>query len=208
MKNDLEPKRLVIDVAAPCVAWRREVPGIARLARETARAALADAGIAAAEVSLVLSDDATVRALNRRWRGHDTPTNVLSFASGESRMLGDVVLAFETVSREAIAQGKPLAHHVRHLIVHGVLHLLGQDHERDREATRMENRERRILDTFKIPDPYSPSPLEGEGWGGGSTRLRSNRIATARAASPPPLTLPLKGGGAKKYSGARRNRHD
>ena len=69
-------------------------------------------------------------------------------------LLGDVVLAFETVSREAAAQGKPLVHHVRHLIVHGVLHLLGHDHERDRDARRMETLERHILAGFGVPDPY------------------------------------------------------
>jgi probable rRNA maturation factor len=152
---------IVVDVAISCPAWRRELPGIVRLARETVRAVLTDAGCGAAEVSLMLSDDAAVRTLNRRWRGKDAPTNVLSFPAGDDavpgapRLLGDVVLAFETVAREAEAQAKPLTHHVRHLIVHGVLHLLGHDHERGREATRMENRERRILEAFGVPDPYA-----------------------------------------------------
>jgi probable rRNA maturation factor len=163
MKDDPETKpRLVIDVAMPCAVWRRELPGIARLVRETARRALsvADAECGAAEVSLVLSDDAAVRTLNARWRGKDAPTNVLSFpadgnrAPGVPRLLGDVVLAFETVAREAAAQNKPLAHHVRHLIVHGVLHLLGHDHDRERDAKRMETLERRILKGFGVPDPY------------------------------------------------------
>jgi probable rRNA maturation factor len=157
---------LVIDVAIPCADWRRTVPGIARLARETVRAALADAMPDDTEVSVVLSDDAGVQELNRRWRGQDAPTNVLSFATGEAHMLGDIVLAFETVAREAADQDKPFAHHLRHLIVHGVLHLLGHDHERGRDATLMENRERRILKGFNIPDPYrifTPSPLEGGG---------------------------------------------
>jgi probable rRNA maturation factor len=162
MKDDPDPNRhLVIDVGMPCGAWRRKLPGIARLARETVQAALAEAALGdMVEVSLVLSGDAEIRALNRRWRGQDAPTNVLSFpaggaaAPGAPRMLGDVVLAFETVSREAAAQGKPLADHVRHLIVHGVLHLLGHDHERDRDARRMETLERRILAGFGVPDPY------------------------------------------------------
>jgi probable rRNA maturation factor len=163
MKDDLATKsRLVIDVAMPCAAWRRALPGIVRLARETARAAVAAADVAsgAAEMSLVLSDDAGIRVLNARWRGRDAATNVLSFpagghdVAGAPRLLGDIVLAFETISREASAQRKPLAHHVRHLIVHGVLHLLGHDHERAREAERMESLERRILAGFGIPDPY------------------------------------------------------
>jgi probable rRNA maturation factor len=108
----------------------------------------------------VLSDDAAMRALNARWRGKDAPTNVLSFAAsddlapGMPRLLGDVVLAFETVSREALAEGKPLADHTRHLIVHGVLHLLGHDHERASDAKRMESLERGILAGFGVPDPY------------------------------------------------------
>jgi probable rRNA maturation factor len=154
MKDAPVANTLVIDVAMPCAAWRKHVPGISWLARETVQAALADAALGDAEISLVLSDDDAVRMLNKRWRGKDAPTNVLSFATGEKRMLGDVVLAFETVSREAKEQGKPLAHHVRHLIVHGVLHLLGHDHECERDATRMENRERRILKGFGIADPY------------------------------------------------------
>ena len=171
---------LVIDVAMPCAAWRQALPGVARLVRDTARAALAaaDDEPTPAELSVVLSDDAAVRILNARWRGKDAPTNVLSFPAGGAdvagapRLLGDVVLAFETMAREAAAQGKPLAHHVRHLIAHGVLHLLGFDHERARDATRMENLERRILDGFGIPDPYQITlpPLEGEGRGGGRPR--------------------------------------
>jgi probable rRNA maturation factor len=153
----------VVDVAISCPGWRKQIRGIVRLARETVRAALDDAGITEAEISLVLSDDAAVQALNRRWRGQDKPTNVLSFATGDVPHLGDIVLAFETLAREAVEQGKPLAHHLRHLIVHGVLHLLGHDHEAVRDAARMEKRERRILARFAIPDPYecSPSALGG-----------------------------------------------
>ncbi len=152
---------MVIDVAMPCPTWRRRVPGIVRLARETVTAVLTDSGFAAGEVSLVFSNDAAVRSLNRRWRRKDAPTNVLSFPTREPRMLGDVVMAFETVAREAKEQGKPLAHHLRHLIVHGVLHLLGHDHDRERDATRMENRERRILRRFDIPDPYNVTGVHG-----------------------------------------------
>jgi probable rRNA maturation factor len=158
-------EQITIDIAISCGSWRRRIPGVVRLVRETVRAALDDSGVADAEISLVLTDDAVMQALNRRWRNKDAPTNVLSFASGEPRLLGDIVLAFETVAREALEHGKPLAHHLRHLVVHGVLHLLGYDHERPRDAVRMENRERRILRTFEIPDPYKiiPSPLKSEG---------------------------------------------
>jgi probable rRNA maturation factor len=154
MKDAPAANTVVIDVAIPCAAWRRELPGAARLARETARAVLVDAGVGAVEVCLVLSDDDEMRQLNRRWRGKDAPTNVLSFPTGETRMLGDVVLAFETVVREAEEGDRPFVHHFRHLIVHGVLHLLGYDHEAESDAVRMENHERRILTEFGVPDPY------------------------------------------------------
>jgi probable rRNA maturation factor len=164
MKDDPDPKqRLVIDVAIRSPRWRRRVPGIERLARDAARAAIGASGVTvgAAELSLVLDDDDAVRELNRRWRGRDGPTNVLSFpagrdgpASGAPRMLGDVVLGFATVAREAEAQGKTLADHARHLIVHGVLHLLGHDHERRAAARRMEALERRVLARLGVADPY------------------------------------------------------
>ncbi len=112
----------------------------------------------------MLSEDATVRALNRQWRGQDKPTNVLSFAAGAETappgapcLLGDVVLAYETVAAEAKAQGKPMAHHLCHLVVHGVLHLLGFDHERAAEAERMEALETVILAGLGIADPYEPA---------------------------------------------------
>jgi probable rRNA maturation factor len=148
----------VVDVAVAHAAWRKQLPGIVRLTRDTVHATVREAGIADAEISVVLASDAAVRALNQRWRSKDAPTNVLSFASGEPHLLGDIVLAFETVAREAHEQGKPFAHHLRHLIVHGVLHLLGYDHDRPRDATRMENRERHILAGFDIPDPYWIAP--------------------------------------------------
>ena len=163
MKDAPAPDAPIIDVAIPCRAWRRSLPGAARLARATVRAVLADAAIRSAEVSLRFSDDEEMRGLNRRWRGKDSPTNVLSFPTGDSHHLGDVVLALETVSREASAQGKPLAHHVRHLIVHGVLHLLGHDHQRGRDAARMEDRERRILAGFGVGDPYAMSATADHG---------------------------------------------
>jgi probable rRNA maturation factor len=144
--------------------WR--VPGLkpAERARRAARAALV-AGSAGAplELAIVLSDDRTLRALNHRWRGKDKPTNVLSFPSGTvdpagRRTLGDVVLAFESLAREAEAAGKPLADHLSHLVVHGVLHLMGYDHERPVEARRMEGLEVRVLAGLGIPDPYGALP--------------------------------------------------
>ena len=120
-----------------------------------------------AEVSILLTDDAAVQVLNRDWRGVDKPTNVLSFPAegisppGAPALLGDVALAFETVAREAAAQGKPIEHHTRHLLVHGVLHLLGYDHVREEDAERMEERERKILARFGVSDPYAAERVDG-----------------------------------------------
>jgi probable rRNA maturation factor len=110
------------------------------------------------QVTLVLTDDGEMRTLNRTWRGKDTPTNVLSFPSGEigaSGFLGDVVLAHETTRKEAGEQGIALQDHVSHLVVHGVLHLLGFDHTEDEAAERMETLERAALAALGIGDPYA-----------------------------------------------------
>jgi probable rRNA maturation factor len=120
----------------------------------------------AAELGITFADDAEVRRLNRDWRGQDRPTNVLSFALAEGeatpgpgpRMLGDVVLALQTVEAEAEAEGKRVADHAAHLVVHGILHLLGYDHSSEADALRMEGLEARILASFGIADPYAPAP--------------------------------------------------
>ncbi len=129
------------------------------LAAEAAFAAAPPSNAKAYELAIVLSGDEEVRDLNRTWRGTDTPTNVLSFPAGEqrgtSRQLGDVVLAFETVAREADARGLALSDHVSHLVVHGVLHLLGFDHASEDEAEKMESTERRVLASLGIADPYA-----------------------------------------------------
>jgi len=156
-------KPITIDVIERAPAWRRALPKAPALCRVAARAALARAAgkLGAAELAIVLADDALVAALNRDYRGISKPTNVLSFASaapaprGTSlRLLGDVVLAYGTIAREARAQGKTLADHLAHLVVHGVLHLLGFDHERAGEARRMEALEVAILDELGVADPY------------------------------------------------------
>lgn len=116
-----------------------------------------------AEVSIVLTDDPTMAGLNARWRGKDAPTNVLSFpaypiAAGEppGPLLGDIVLARETIVREAAIDGKAFDSHFSHLIVHGFLHLLGYDHQIDEDAEQMERLERAILAELGIRDPYAP----------------------------------------------------
>jgi probable rRNA maturation factor len=124
--------------------------------------------LARTEVSILLTDDLTMRRLNAAYRGQDRATNVLSFPTFERILeaapghppvgpvpLGDVVLGLETVRSEAEAGGRPLSSHVSHLVVHGCLHLLGYDHEDDREAARMEELERTILEQLGLPDPYA-----------------------------------------------------
>ena len=133
------------------------------LARRAVEAALAVAGRSPQEelsLSLLLAGDESVRALNRTFRAKDKPTNVLSFpaapqpgVSGQ-RPLGDIALAFETVAREAESEGKTLADHAAHLIVHGTLHLLGYDHETEAEAETMEALEVEALARLGIADPY------------------------------------------------------
>ncbi len=118
-----------------------------------------------AELSLLLTDDKRIRAVNRDWRGFDKATNVLSFPAapperiGASPVLGDIVLAYETVAREAQEEGKALADHLSHLVIHGLLHLLGEDHETQGEAERMEGLEIAALAQLGIADPYADSEL-------------------------------------------------
>ncbi|MCE9648172.1 MAG: rRNA maturation RNase YbeY [Parvibaculum sp.] len=148
------------------------------LVRRAAEHAYVVAGPAEeAELCVVLADDAFVRTLNKAYRGKDQATNVLSFPTGDMpvavgpepltgmgpRLLGDVVLACETIAREAAEQGKSFPHHLSHLVVHGVLHLLGQDHEEDVEAEEMEALERDILEDLDIADPYATSHGDGRG---------------------------------------------
>jgi probable rRNA maturation factor len=142
-----------VDVVLLDAAWGKALPGVERLVRKAARAAL---GTRIRSLTVALSDDRRVRALNRRDRKQDKPTNVLSYPSGEKTFLGDVVLARQTVWREAREQKKTPADHLAHLVVHGTLHLLGHDHETsDADAERMEALERRILTKLGIADPYT-----------------------------------------------------
>lgn len=113
------------------------------------------------ELSILLTSDAAIQSMNAQWRGKDKSTNVLSFpamAGGKPGLmpplLGDIVLAFETISHEAQIEGKQLEHHVAHLIIHGFLHLLGYDHETDAQAREMEAMESLILGKLNIDDPY------------------------------------------------------
>ncbi|MBX3577226.1 MAG: rRNA maturation RNase YbeY [Rhizobiaceae bacterium] len=154
---------ITIDVSVRAGHWP-SAAALKRLARQAVDAGAAVAGplAGATELSVVFSGDAEVKVLNAGWRGKDKPTNVLSFPASAYRrgtelppLLGDIVLASETVRREAVLEGKPLEHHLTHLLVHGFLHLLGYDHETEAEAVEMETLERRALDALAIPDPYA-----------------------------------------------------
>jgi len=154
---------MTVDIAVMIESdrWAAVLPGAAALAEGAARAALAAAPPAdPAQLGIVLADDALVRRLNATYRGQDKPTNVLSFPQDAATLpaiptpLGDVVLAFETVAGEAAAQEKTLADHLAHLVVHGVLHVVGFDHETDGDAAGMEDLERRILRGLGVGDPY------------------------------------------------------
>lgn len=143
-----------VDIVGNTPLWR----GHEQLLSEALAAAAAKEGARGA-VSLLLGDDATVAALNKQFRGKEGPTNVLSFppaeGGAEPGFLGDIALAAETVAMEAQFQGKRFEHHAAHLAVHGFLHLLGYDHIEPGEAERMEGRERTILQSIGIEDPYA-----------------------------------------------------
>ncbi len=163
-----------IAVIARDPLWRDVEPRFEDLARRAAEAVFChDAtrrGLdGQVEASIVLADDALVRDLNRTYRRQDRPTNVLSFCNDRKPegvngpcLLGDVILARETVLREARDQGKSVAEHMSHLIVHGLLHLLGFDHEETPQAEKMEALEVAILAGIGIENPYSDAPMKAE----------------------------------------------
>ncbi|MGA2894402.1 MAG: rRNA maturation RNase YbeY [Xanthobacteraceae bacterium] len=167
---------LEIDVLVASARWNDAAAAKAMVRRAVTHAAATMRLTEAMELAIVLTDDSAIRVLNRDWRGVDAATNVLSFpaktATGKNLggHLGDIVLAFETVVREARDARKPLAHHVAHLAIHGFLHLIGYDHEREDDAVAMEQTERAILRQLAIPDPYRPR-----------TRQSPVRTTTARA---------------------------
>lgn len=153
---------MTVAIAVEDEAWNA-IPEIAHLTRSTIAATFGATGVAEADfdTSIVFSDDAAMAALNGKWRGKPHATNVLSFPAeamplpaGEAKPLGDIILASGVVAREAAGQGKSLPDHTTHLIIHGLLHLLGYDHEDDGEAREMEGLETEILKGLGISDPY------------------------------------------------------
>jgi probable rRNA maturation factor len=156
----------VTEVLVVAECWQAEPEAEAVIQRAIAAAAqMTDAGDGEAELAVMLTDDTGIRTLNLNWRSIDKPTNVLSFpalpptgAGGPDdapRMLGDIAIAYETTRREADDEQKPFDHHLSHLAVHGFLHLMGYDHEKDDEAETMETLEQEILAQLGIPDPYA-----------------------------------------------------
>jgi probable rRNA maturation factor len=153
-----------IDVNIEAGNWAKALPDAAMLVERAVWAACAalDGVPAHAEVSVLLTDDAHQRILNRDWRGKDKPTNVLSFPGDDVDhapadapvLLGDIAVAFETTAAEARDQQKSLADHFCHLLVHGMLHLLGFDHETEPQADEMEPLEIEILAGLGIASPY------------------------------------------------------
>ena len=150
-------------VVADC--WQSEPDSEAVIDRAIATAAgIVNADLGEAELAVMLTDDAGIRTLNANWRGIDKPTNVLSFPAlpptgggpeDAPRMLGDIAIAYQTTRSEADDEQTPFDHHLSHLAVHGFLHLIGYDHEKDDDAEAMESLETEILAQLGIPDPYS-----------------------------------------------------
>lgn len=147
-----------VDIEVQSPLWDRQ-PGAAKTVR-AAIAAAAALSTSGGEVSILLTDDSAVCVLNRDWRGIDKPTNVLSFPAPENMsksaagILGDIVIAYETLMRECADEDRDFLHHLAHLTVHGYLHLVGYDHQNDAEAFEMEALESKIMKRMKLPDPW------------------------------------------------------
>ena len=170
----------IIDIMVDSPLWKTQ-RGVKAVLQRAIGEAAAMAATSGGELAIVLTDDSAIRALNRDWRGKDQPTNVLSFPAhapahgpsrgpsrghahageppGRVRLLGDIVIAYETMAREAMAEGRPFRHHLAHLAVHGFLHLLGHDHAKDAQADAMEALEIAVLARLDVPNPYlTPNP--------------------------------------------------
>ena len=166
---------LELDVLIDEQGWEKALPDVGARCREAARAAWEESapnqpGVLheAATACVLLTSDERIRTLNRQFRGLDEPTDVLSFpaveadvlaaagAEGPPPELGDIVIALQTTLADATLEGRPVCDHLSHLVIHGMLHLLGYDHQRDAEAEEMEALEGRILAGLGIPDPYAP----------------------------------------------------
>jgi probable rRNA maturation factor len=156
---------LQIDIRAQSPLWEAQ-PLAGQTVRDAVIAAASALSTAGGEVSIVLTDDSVIRALNRDWRGIDKPTNVLSFpaagqkAGEDARLLGDIIIAYETLERECDDENRIFLHHLAHLAVHGFLHLIGYDHQTDTQAKEMEGLECKIMMRLNMPDPYLSRDLD------------------------------------------------
>jgi probable rRNA maturation factor len=170
-----------IDIVVDSPLWKAQ-RGVKAVLQRAIGEAAAMAATSGGELAIVLTDDSAIRALNRNWRGKDQPTNVLSFPANapvhsiprkpgvgvasrranvppaRARLLGDIVIAYETMAREALAEQRPFRHHLAHLAVHGFLHLLGHDHAAEAEADAMEALEIAVLARLDVPNPYRKHP--------------------------------------------------
>ncbi len=168
-ERDAGASPVAVDILLEAGEWppKAKLQHLTEAAIATAVAVLAPRLAAEPEVSIVFTDDRHSRILNRRFRGKDSPTNVLSFPGAAAErgkfgpLLGDIVLALETIAGEAEASGVALEAHLTHLIVHGFLHLLGHDHAAEKEAVAMEGLETLILGRLGIADPYAGDAATG-----------------------------------------------
>ncbi|MBN9672782.1 rRNA maturation RNase YbeY [Roseibium aggregatum] len=169
--SDTLPDGIMIDVSVEAGDWP-EQDRLEALTRRAVAAAFSKGGleaVAGSEVSLLFTDDAAIRVLNRQWRDKDKPTNVLSFPGSDpdgeayGPLLGDIVFAYQTVAREADDFGIEFSDHLSHLIIHGLLHLFDYDHQENDEAELMESLEKAILASIGIDDPYADKPLVADG---------------------------------------------
>jgi probable rRNA maturation factor len=148
-----------VDIQAQSPLWDGQ-PLAEQTVRDAIAAAAAALSTADGEVSILLTDDKAIRVLNRDWRGIDKPTNVLSFpavkmkADAGAKFLGDIVIAYETLKRECDDEDRIFLHHLAHLAAHGFLHLIGYDHQTDKDADVMEGLESKIMTRMNLPDPY------------------------------------------------------
>jgi probable rRNA maturation factor len=153
----------LIDIQVQSPLWDAQ-PLAEQIVREAIYTAAALLSTSDGEVSIVLTDDSTIQALNRDWRGIDKPTNVLSFPASKATreaLRGDIVIAYETLRRECDEEDRVFQHHLAHLSVHGFLHLIGYDHETDAQAEVMEGLESKIMARMELPDPYLVRDRQG-----------------------------------------------
>ena len=143
-----------IDILVEYEGWENSLPNAQEFVTSRIAAVLAEFEPPFGSIDVLLCDDARIHELNREWRGHDKPTNVLSFEDIDDNVLGNIAIAHDYCAREAIEQNKSFADHISHMVVHGTLHILGFDHIEDDEAEEMEALEIEILAKLGINTPY------------------------------------------------------